>query len=165
MKVAFVIAWIMLGTAGCTFQSSQLDTLRALISPSDRGQEYAWIAQLGNAPRGVVVMKQGDLFIFANTEGDAIGFDGWIVRSVVGFGLVEPLVVRAGETDRLYSTKRETAAHPCSPWMRQANNWVQQCKADFSYQNRITLDQQGRIIEIDQVVSADGTRLLLKKQS
>ena len=50
-----------------------------------------------------------DLIVFANTDGDAIAFDGWTIRSVVGFGLKEPFpyqVKTVSEPSRCQVKKR-----------------------------------------------------------
>ncbi|MDG0980511.1 MAG: hypothetical protein P8O79_12335 [Halieaceae bacterium] len=161
-----VLGLVVIVVSGCTFNSGQLDALREAFKPTLANQ-YGWVAQYGQTQRGVVAIVQGDLVVFANEQGDAISFDGWVISRVTGFDLADPLTVQAPPGARRYGNGRLTTAHACTAWGKLADThmgWQQHCESEFSYQNVITLDDQGRIIQINQVVEPSGTRLILTKR-
>ena len=167
MKLA--VAAFTLVLTSCTFHSSQLNTLRGLLSFKEPAQaQYLWRAQFGRTDVGVVALDREGLIVFAGSQGDAIAFDGWMIRSVVGLGLTSTLIINSDGQERLYQEGLGAAqVHSCSDWAYHnapLAKWVQQCESEFYYKNEITLDDVGRIVKIDQVVSADGTRLILTKQ-
>ena len=79
--------------------------VKDLISSDDvstQEQQAIWLASVGD--RGAVLRPylSGGLTVFANTEGDAIAFDGWTIRSVVGFGLTVPLSISGKDGNRIF---------------------------------------------------------------
>ena len=152
---------------GCSIQSSQLDTALSFFEREPKVQS-GWTAQLGLVTLPVSPLEYDDeLLIFANDQGDEAAFDGWTIRGVVGFGLPGGLTVRLEGSDRRYSGGGRRAVHKCTAWQKNpedTSEWQQSCVAQFSYKNYITLNAQGLIIGINQVVGADGTRLVIRKQ-
>ena len=150
--------------AGCSLQSSQLDTALSLLDRAAPVNE-GWTAQLGRVTRPVLPEDYDGLLFFANDEGDAVSFDGWTLRAVVGFGLPKPLGVLVEGSDRRYFRGGRSVTHPCTAWQKNddTRQWQQNCVGQFSYKNYITLDTQDRIIGINQVVGANGTRLIISK--
>ena len=149
---------------GCSLQSAQLDTALSLLNRAAPVNE-GWTAQLGRVTRPVLPEEYDGLLFFANDEGDAVSFDGWTLRAVVGFGLPKPLGVLVAGTDRRYFIGGRSVTHPCTAWQKNddTRQWQQNCVGQFSYKNYITLDTQDRIIGINQVVGANGTRLIISK--
>lgn len=153
--------------SACTFHSSQWDTLRSLyVSDPKLSGDFIWQARLGNQVRGVMAINQDNLIVFASEWGDAITFDGWTIRSVTGFDLDRTLQIKAVDIGYQYGRAGRVVEHICSGWLPVTlphEGWLQKCESEFSYQNVITLDKQGRIIKISQVLEPDGTRLTLTK--
>ena len=74
---------------GCTVSVPQVESsyrfMKDLISPDNvpsQEQQALWLASVGD--RGAVLRpySSGGLTVFANTDGDAIAFDGWTIRSL-----------------------------------------------------------------------------------
>ena len=63
---------------------------------SSEEQHAIWLASVGG--RGALLRPylSGGLTVFANASGDAIAFDGWTIRSIMGFGLASPLSISEG---------------------------------------------------------------------
>lgn len=159
-------ALLSLCLGGCTFSAPQLEGLVQIFKPEIKS-EYAWVAQVGREVSSVTAVGYDSSVIFASSEGGAIVFDGWRIRSVNGFGLASPLRIEVTDDGVEYVRSVSLVSHACGPWQKRFGSridWVQVCEADFSYENRITLDSLDRIIEISQVVSADGTRVVLRKK-
>lgn len=151
---------------GCSFSSSQIDAVQGLFNKPEP-LAAGWIAQLGLERRLVTPVQSDELVIFASEQGDAVAFDGWTLRAVVGFGLVQPLLVRIEDTERRYGNAGDWVAHECAAWQKiqqMPNQWQQTCSAHYTYKNSISLNTENLIIQINQVVGADGTRLVLSKQ-
>lgn len=169
MKSVFatlLIVWL----AGCTFQSSQLNGLKGMFNKPAPSPVH-WQARYGNTIVPVIAITQEPFIVFANSDDVAIAFDGWQVRSVVGFNLPVPLKIRYEDGSPQFSgpgsARSASEVHQCEPWAYTATEaggeWLQRCKADFYYQNVITLDAQRAIRRISQVVDGSGTRLILEK--
>ena len=166
LLIALAVLWL----AGCTFQSRQLDALAGIFKkppPSD----VVWRARYGKTVVPVIAITQDPFVVFANDEGVAIAFDGWQVRSVVGFDLLVPIKIRYENGNPQFlsrGTARFAAVnHRCKPWkynkLQTSGEWLQRCEADFFYENVIVLDNEGAIRRISQVIDSGGTRLVLEK--
>ena len=165
-----VIVLLMSLLAGCTFKSNQLDALTGVFKEPSRS-DVSWRARYGETVEPVIAITQEPFVVFANNNGVAIAFDGWQVRSLVGFNLPVPLNIRYEDGSPQFSGRgsaRFTATnHRCAPWQyaktQTGGEWLQRCEADFYYENVIVLDAKGAITRISQVVDGSGTRLVLEK--
>ena len=97
-KLSAVTAVFLL--QGCTFSAPQFDaavnfakTITAGKSSSEEDAPAVWLASVGERGALLHPYTASGLIVFANTEGDAIAFDGWTVRSVSGFGLSAPISI------------------------------------------------------------------------
>ena len=128
-----------------------------------------WSARVGAEGRLVTVIKQDEFYVFVADDGNAIAFDGWNVRSVIGFGSIETRVVTVeGEQKRFVSGGR-IAVTSCSSWHSESGSkegvskvWRQECEGQ-NRANSIVVDGVGAILEINQVVASDGSRAVLKR--
>ena len=165
MKNRLVILSCFILLSGCTVQSSQWNAIKDVLAAKEPMGE-SWLLTYGGVTSNVVPITSEALVVFGNANGIAVAFDGWSIVSVVGFG--PALTVKADSDTRVYSRGARTVTHTCSAWrnipLASGSMWEQRCETEFSYENRITLDSQGRIISIDQAVDARGNRLQLKKQ-
>lgn len=157
-----VIVLALLG--GCTVQSTQLNAITSLFGTQpDIGEP--WLLSYQGVESRVIPVAAESLTVFASTNDIAVAFDGWNIAAVVGFG--PALRIKGSANDRVYTRGARTESHLCANWLKtvieSGSIWRQRCETEFSYENRITLDTQGRIILIDQVVDASGKRLSLKK--
>ena len=134
---------------GCSISVPQAESsyrfVKELIS-SDEGssqeQQATWLASVGD--RGAVLRPylSGGLTVFANTDGDAIAFDGWTIRSVMGFGLAGPLSISGKDGNRTFSGGDLVTSTECDPWRRNELTWRQTC---VNGDGRIVLNQEGDI--------------------
>ena len=85
--------------AGCRISVPQAESsyrfVKDLISSDDnspQGQQAIWLASVDEYGAILRPYLSGGFIVFANTDGDAIAFDGWTIRSIVGFGFAGPLL-------------------------------------------------------------------------
>jgi hypothetical protein len=67
------------------------------------------------------------MIVFANTDGDAIAFDGWTVRSVSGFGLPASISISGKEGLRKFAGALGRYSTTCDPWILEGLVWTQTC--------------------------------------
>ncbi|MGA1372916.1 MAG: hypothetical protein ACO3Z6_15100, partial [Pseudomonadales bacterium] len=153
--------------AGCTFQSSQLDALVGLFGRHEGPDVFTWRGEMNGQTRSLALAEERGLFLFVASEGDVVSFDGWMIRSVVGFGQRQALGIRDfGERRRLGVAGRFTD-HRCEQWLKvpvgARFQWVQECEGSTRYRNTIDLDERSQIVAIDQVVTPAGDRVSLRR--
>ena len=56
------------------------------LSPRTMSEVLSESARVGSEGRLVEVVEQDGFFVFVSGAGDAIAFDGWNIRSIIGFG-------------------------------------------------------------------------------
>lgn len=162
IRLSFFIL-LVYGISGCTFHSSQLNLVSSLFA-SPPAPDAGWIGRYGDYVEQVTPVASPPFIVFANSSGSAVGFDGWRIRSVVGFGLSRPIIIDYDRNDPVFDNGR---GHVCSEWSYRpgidGGVWVQVCESDVQYENSVALDDQGRIIYIEQVVEYSGARLIMEK--
>ena len=127
---------------------------------------FLWTARIGDEGRLLRLHQEQGFFVFASEEGDAVAFDGWQVRSLVGFGL-EGLHQFAGVGPRYrLSAGGRNKQVLCTEWRDSidasgAKLWEQQC--DAYPINRIQLDRLGDIASMRFVIDAQGRVLELER--
>ena len=167
MRGLGILLLAVLVVGGCTFRSTQMEGLLSLFESSGESVPHVWQATLGGKERSLAVTLDGDLFVFVSPVGDAVSFDGWLIRSVVGFGFSEPVAVRDADNMRSFRELGQYAYHRCEPWALQTlsagSRWTQRCVGRTIYENSIELDSRGEIVTIDQVVTAGGDRVTLRR--
>ena len=141
---------------GCSISVPQAESsyrfVKELIS-SDEGssqeQQAIWLASVGD--RGAVLRPylSGGLTVFANTDGDAIAFDGWTIRSVVGFGLAGPLSISGKVGNRTFSVVGEITSAECDPWYLRGLTWRQTCS---NGSGEILINEEGNIQKITMAI-------------
>ena len=152
IKQGLVTSLSTLLLTGCSISVPQAESsyrfVKELIS-SDEGssqeQQAIWLASVGD--RGAVLRPylSGGLTVFANTDGDAIAFDGWTIRSVVGFGLAGPLSISGKDGNRTFSIGGEISSTECDPWYLRGLTWRQTCS---NGPGEIVLSEDGNIQKI-----------------
>lgn len=134
----------------CTFSVPQLDSVASLLksislSEKQRSEQSAatWLASVGGS--GAVLRpyaSENGLTVFANAEGDAIAFDGWTIRSVIGFGLDGPSSINGKEGKRTILVNGQVTSTECELWRLTGLVWSQICANGLG---KIVLDQKGNI--------------------
>lgn len=152
IKQGLVTSVSTLLLTGCSISVPQAESsyrfVKELIS-SDEGssqdQQAIWLASVGD--RGAVLRPylSGGLTVFANTDGDAIAFDGWTIRSVTGFGLGSSVSIAGKEGRRIFVQDGIKVSVVCGDWKFKDSTWKQSCTNGTG---KIEIDEIGNIIEI-----------------
>ena len=131
-KLLAVIAVFLL--QACTFSAPQFDAavnfakiITAGDSSSEEDAPALWLASVGERGALLTPYTASDLIVFANTDGDAIAFDGWTVRSVSGFGLSVPISISGKHGPRNFAGPFGQYSTACDPWVLEGLIWTQSC--------------------------------------
>lgn len=136
----------------CTFSAPQLEsgvrfiqTVTASGSSSTGETQIRWLASVGTEGAVLKPYATQSLIVFASADGDAISFDGWIIRSITGFGLVAPISILGKEGERTFIVRGSKSSAECGPWQLSDRVWSQVCdNGDGS----IIIDEDGNIESI-----------------
>ena len=119
---------------GCTFSLPQLDaavnfarTVTGDESDLEGEAQAVWLASVAGHGAVLNPYTASGLIVFANTDGDAIAFDGWTVRSVSGFGLSAPISISGKEGPRNFAGPLGRYSTTCDPWVLEGLVWSQSC--------------------------------------
>ena len=153
MKVLkLVLLLSVFAMPGCTFAVPQAESAIRWVQNLNQGsedngvnQQPVWLASVGEHGAVVKPYTSGDFIVFANSDGDAITFDGWIVRSITGFGLTTPLSISGKEGVRTFTSDGAVSKIRCGPWIWRQPLWQQRCDQGAS---KIVLDDAGNIQQI-----------------
>ncbi|MDB2378545.1 hypothetical protein N9V97_06880 [Luminiphilus sp.] len=149
LKVIGIVLCLVL--SGCTFSVPQAESaLRWAKSLTQEeavstDQQPLWLASVGESGSLVKPYTVADFTVFANSDGDAIAFDGWIIRSVTGFGLKAPLSISGKEGERSFVSGQSVVVARCGSWIWRQPVWRQRCDQGAS---EIVLDEAGNIQKI-----------------
>lgn len=144
-----IVLCLMLSS--CTFSVPQAESALRWVKSFSQDQEDdpkktpIWLASVGESGTVLKPYTAGEFIVFANTDGDAITFDGWIVRSITGFGLKEPLSVSGREGRRSFVSGQSVFDLRCGSWVWRQSTWKQRCDHGTS---EILLDESGNIQKI-----------------
>ena len=148
---------------GCTFSAPQFESAMVLaqsvIASDDSksaGETATWFASVDGTGAVLNPYVSNDLIVFANTDGDAIAFDGWTIRSVVGFGLKEPLSISGKDGVRTFTVSGQKTQTKCDEWSLAELIWHQTCS---NGPGEIVLDDDGNIQKITMPVF-DGSAIV-----
>lgn len=159
---------------GCTLSFPQVDSVVDLVQAelsdlenSDPAEDARWSASYNGTGRLMTPYLKSDLTVFVSDEGDAIAFDGWLIRSLGGFGGDNIVRVNDDANQRIYNNGSSRQIGACAPWVSATTSdggvtWTQMCEKPLAT-NTIRLTEAGMIVEIDQVVDGSGGRVTLKK--
>ena len=152
VKLRLLSILICLLPTGCTFSAPQVESAWRFINSiaTSEAEDVAakqpiWLASVGETGAVIKPYASGGFTVFANVDGDAIAFDGWIVRSITGFGLKKPVSVTGREGPRSLAVNDDILSANCSSWEWRAPVWRQSCDIGPS---TISLDGEGNIQEI-----------------
>lgn len=153
----------------CTFSMPQAENafrqMQSLVSEGSSTNEVLWLASFEG--RGAVLKPYAveGYTVFANDLGDAIAFDGWVLRSVLGFGLKQALTVSDDGWVRSSQSEEESFVAWCSEWQKtvasRGYQWRQVCGFN-GHETVISIDEAGNISQITQSFGGDLGTLKLK---
>ena len=165
LRLPVMLAAICLGAivSGCTFSAPQFESAIAMaqgIIASDDSKSAdepaTWFASVDGVGAVLNPYVSNELIVFANTDGDAIAFDGWTIRSVVGFGLNEPLSISGKDGVRTFTVSGQKTQTKCDEWSLAELIWHQTCS---NGPGEIVLDDEGNIQKITMPVF-DGSAIV-----
>ena len=149
--------------SGCTFSAPQFESAivlaQGIIASDDSksaDEPATWFASVDGVGAVLNPYVSNGLIVFANTDGDAIAFDGWTIRSVVGFGLKEPLSISGKDGVRTFTVSGQKTQTNCNEWTLAKLIWSQTCS---NGSGEIVLDDEGNIQKITMPL-ADGSAIV-----
>lgn len=175
-SVSLTVVLSLAVISGCAVRFPQVEALSNLVEAefaqrgitTDAPPDTRWAASYNGEGRLMTPYVEGDLTVFVSKEGDAIAFDGWVIRSLGGFGETAIASVVDTEQYRVYRAGGQVVAREplCEAWGRasiegEGREWRQECGSNGP--NLITLNKEGLIVGIEQVVNAEGMRVSLRK--
>lgn len=169
-RIIAVFSVSLLGA--CTLSAPQFEQLFESVSAvftnqSSESDDNKWTADTNSQGRVVSLYQRDGMFVFISEEQDVIVFDGWVLRSVSGFGFSSTKKILDEDGLRTYRSRgRSSAPVECDAWRPDqttvASLWRQSC-AQLPQDNVITLDASGDVVSIRQVIDAQGNELFLKR--
>lgn len=163
--------------SGClVVKTPQIESASSLIKSifdqslaENNDQGFEWSARVGSEGRLVEVVEQDGFFVFVSSAGDAIAFDGWDVRSIIGFGGSDTRRITVDGGQKQFRSGTDLSSARCEGWkldpdasQDRSRVWLQQCDGQVRA-NSIVVDSAGAIFEISQVIDANGTRAILQR--
>ena len=150
------------GLTSCTFSMPQAENalrqIRSLVSEESSSEEVFWLASYEGQGAVLKPFAAEGYTVFANESGDAVAFDGWVVRSVLGFGLEQALTVSDDGWVRSSQSGKERFIATCSEWQKDAATrgyqWRQICGIN-GHETVISIDETGSISDIKQAFGGD----------
>ena len=121
-------------------------------------RQAVWLASFNG--RGAVLSPYvaDGYTVFANGEGDAVAFDGWVIRSVLGFGKESSLSISDEGWDRSSVSNATRFTATCSEWQKEdfgeGYEWRQICGIN-GHETVICIDRAGSITSIRQAFGGD----------
>lgn len=150
------------GLPSCTFSVPQAENalrqMQLLVSEEMAVNEALWLASYNG--QGVILKPYAveGYTVFANELGDAVAFDGWVVRSVLGFGLEQAITTSDEGWVRSSQSGKERFFATCSDWQKDAATkgyqWRQICGIN-GHETVISIDETGSISGIKQAFGGD----------
>lgn len=142
--------------SGCTFSAPQFESAIKLVQGfmvSDEARSTdepaQWLASVDGTGAVLNPYVSNGFTVFANADGDAIAFDGWTIRSVVGFGLQGPLSISGKEGVRTFTIANRKTQSKCGEWSIAGLIWSQICSNGTG---EIVLDDEGNIQKITMAI-------------
>ena len=142
--------------SGCTFSAPQFESAIAIAQgivgsddPNSGDEPATWFASIDGVGAVLNPYVSNDLIVFANIDGDAIAFDGWTIRSVVGFGLKEPLSISGKDGVRTFTVSGQKMQTNCDQWILTGLSWRQTCS---NGSGEILLNEEGSIQKITMAI-------------
>ena len=150
------------GLTSCTFSMPQAENalrqMQALVSEESSSEEVFWLASYEGQGAVLKPFAAEGYTVFANESGDAVAFDGWVVRSVLGFGLEQAITISDDGWVRSSQSGKERFVATCSEWQKDAATkgyqWRQICGIN-GHETVISIDETGSISRIKQAFGGD----------
>ena len=150
------------GLTSCTFSVPQVDNalryMQSLVPEESSGEQALWLASYEGQGAVLKPYAAEGYTVFANESGDAVAFDGWVVRSVLGFGLEQSITVSDDGWVRSSLSEKGSFVAGCSEWQKDAlgkgYQWRQICGIN-GHETVISIDETASISRIKQAFGGD----------
>ena len=143
--------------SACTFRAPQLESVtsqvRAIVAPNQTVADVVWLASFNGQGAVLKPYVVDGYTVFANESGDAVAFDGWVIRSVLGFGRDHAVSVTDKNGIRSVVSHKMMFEATCSEWRKLAtqggHQWRQICGSN-GHETVIDIDETDTIRGISQ---------------
>lgn len=174
MKPRIVLWLAVIGLPACAVNFPQVQHLMHSLNAKPAAiDQYRWQLSAGFFKTEVFAVDVPSGLVFANKQDDAVFFDGEKIARVVKIALdknrYEIFDIEENEAlvRQFWRNGGLVAKHQCSTWQVDGNTKSQQCHSlsddGRDYENTQKTDPKGQLILVDQVVNADGLRVVLSK--
>ena len=161
-KSLVVLVVSLCSLVSCTFSVPQAENafrqIQSLVSKKSPGNEVLWLASFKGQGAVLKPFAAEGYTVFANESGDAVAFDGWVVRSVLGFGLEQAITISDDGWVRSSRSVNGSFVATCSEWKKDAitrgYQWRQICGIN-GHETVISIDEAGSISSIKQAFGGD----------
>ena len=127
--------------------------VRAIVAPNQTAEDVVWLASFNGQGAVLKPYIVEGFTVFANESGDAVAFDGWVVRSVVGFGREHEVSVTDKGSVRFAVSHQMKIKAMCPEWQKLAtpggHQWRQNCGSE-GHETVIDVDETDTIHGITQ---------------
>lgn len=135
-----------------------LNQIQQWTGPQEEARQAIWLASFDGQGAVLIPYVVDGYTVFANEAGDAVAFDGWVVRSVLGFGIQGTLTVSDIGWDRTSESSTAGFTATCKGWQREdlstGYQWRQICGI-HGHETVIHIDEAGTISKIKQAFGGD----------
>ena len=143
--------------SACTFKAPQLESVAsqalAIVAPNQAVEDVVWLASFNGQGAVLKPYVVDGYTVFANESGDAVAFDGWVIRSVLGFGRDHAVSVTDKNGIRSVVSHKMMFEATCSEWQKLAtqggHQWRQNCGSE-GHETVIDIDETDIIYAIAQ---------------
>ena len=158
----FVLVMALTALQACAIRVPQveaaLNQIQQWTGPQEEARQTVWLASFDGQGAVLIPYVADGYTVFANDSGDAVAFDGWVVRSVLGFGIRGTLTVSDIGWDRTSESSTAGFTATCKEWQREdlskGYQWRQICGIN-GHETVISIDEAGTIKGIKQAFGGD----------
>ena len=153
---------VLLTLQACAIRVPQVEAafnqLERMAGPTAEAKAAVWLASFNGRGAVLIPYVSDGYTVFANAEGDAVAFDGWVIRSVLGFGREASLSISDKGWDRSSVSNTTRFTTTCSEWQKEGfgegYEWRQICGIN-GHETVIRIDGAGSITSIRQAFGGD----------
>lgn len=170
LHLAFIVTLTFIVTA-CSVSSKQLKRFGS-SDEQPKLQNYYWDVTYDRLSYRLIAIEMPNGTLFADKLGNSLFFDGWSINSIVGFGDFDG-EYEIEETDigslEFNDEKSFIFGNSCGEWneIRSDNGLIykQPCGTPEKFVNRIYVNTNGEVTQIQQFLEPFNKLMTLKKQN
>ena len=154
IRRVLMLVGLVIVVSACTFKAPQLESavsqFRAAVAPNHTAENVVWLASFNGQGAVLKPYLVEGFTVFANESGDAVAFDGWVVRSVVGFGREHALSVTDKDGVRSSVSHQMRFKAMCLVWQKLAT------QGGYQWRQNCGNEGHGTVIDIDETDTIQG---------